>query len=197
MPLWDQMSTRQKAGLGALCLLGLLGLGVRLMPEAPAKPASVQWRESSQSQGDPTTPTPAPQVGEKVIVQIDGAVKNPGEYHLAKGVRVEDAIQQAGGYAIGADWEALNRVKKLTDGERLTVEWRAELGAVDVAPLNLNQATEPEILGHPDFGPDLGARVFELRTRVGRFRSLDQLYEIPGMTRSKILSLRVEVGEAP
>jgi len=198
VPLWDQMSTRQKAGLGALCLLGLLGLGVPLLQRSQAPAAPVEW-QTNQAKGDPVSDpgVALPPSQDMILVQVDGAVKNPGTYQVNKGLRVEDAIALAGGYAIGADWEELNRVKKLRDGERLTVEWRAELGASAAEVIDINRASAAELIAHPDFGPDLGPRVADLRTRLGGFRSIDQLYEIPGMTRPKVTSLRVTLKVEP
>src|SRR5262249_7623694 len=54
--------------------------------------------------------------GGRVIVDVAGAVKQPGVYRLAAGARVEDALQRAGGATRRADLSQVNRAAKLEDG---------------------------------------------------------------------------------
>lgn len=66
-------------------------------------------------------------LGEKkeLIVEVSGAVENPGVYKLKSGDRVEDALIAAGGISAGADrvWmeKMVNRAAKITDGQKIYI----------------------------------------------------------------------------
>ena len=53
--------------------------------------------------------------GEKVIVDVKGAVKNPGVYESTKDKRVKDIIEEAGGLLDDADTSNINLSEKLKD----------------------------------------------------------------------------------
>lgn len=61
----------------------------------------------------------------KIVVDIEGAVKNPGVYHLSIDSRVEDVLNAAGGFKDNADenWinKNLNKASKLTDGQKIYI----------------------------------------------------------------------------
>src|SRR6478672_3868065 len=61
-----------------------------------------------------------------LTVHVTGAVAQPGVYTFADGLRVADAIDQAGGPAEGADVAGLNLAARLQDGQRLVVPRRPE-----------------------------------------------------------------------
>ena len=73
--------------------------------------------EPAPVQGDPESEG---RTGE-VIVSVAGAVNDPGVYRLPVGSVVEDAVDEAGGYAEDADPAGINRAAKLIDGTTLTV----------------------------------------------------------------------------
>jgi competence protein ComEA len=61
-------------------------------------------------------PSPLP-----LVVQVSGAVKQPGVCQLSPGSRVQDALEAAGGPLDGADISALNLAAPVQDGERIEV----------------------------------------------------------------------------
>ncbi|HEY3109316.1 MAG TPA: SLBB domain-containing protein, partial [Chloroflexota bacterium] len=63
-------------------------------------------------------------------VHVTGAVVQPGLYTFADGLRVADAIDQAGGLAEGADVGRLNLALRLQDGQQLVVPRLGEPTAV-------------------------------------------------------------------
>ena len=83
--------------------------------------------------------------GTSLIVDVEGAVMQPGVHELDAGSRVGDAIAAAGGYAANADIEAagteLNLASKLSDGQQIHVP---ALGEVTVAtPYRVAVRAEP------------------------------------------------------
>ncbi len=65
-----------------------------------------------------------------VVVNVSGAVKNPGVYSLKSGARVNDALEKAGGLAQNANrnWVSrnLNLASKLSDGEKVYIPEEGE-----------------------------------------------------------------------
>jgi competence protein ComEA len=64
--------------------------------------------------------------GADVVVDVAGAVVDPGVYRLPAGSRVNDAVQRAGGATARAEIEAVNRAARLTDGQQIIIPARAK-----------------------------------------------------------------------
>jgi competence protein ComEA len=89
---------------------------------------------------------------QKVIVEVSGAVKNPGVYQFESGSRVEDAIKKAGGVTGEADSEWLekvvNRAAKLVDGQKIYIPKTSEVLGKQNANLSAkNSAGDQSISG--------------------------------------------------
>lgn len=57
-----------------------------------------------------------------LVVHVDGAVATPGVYELSgEGLRVNDAIEAAGGLLEEADTSSMNLASALTDGQKVHV----------------------------------------------------------------------------
>src|SRR4051794_26583964 len=63
--------------------------------------------------------------GDRLIVDVAGAVRRPGVYRMSSGARVEDALKRAGGATPHADVSQINRAAKLEDGRQILVPRRA------------------------------------------------------------------------
>ena len=71
---------------------------------------------------------------QEVVVQVAGAVKRPGVYHLSVGARYDDAVKAAGGLAPGANAASVNLAARAADGSQLyvkTVKEQPTGGATD------------------------------------------------------------------
>jgi competence protein ComEA len=73
-----------------------------------------------------------------------------------------------------------------TDAPRLAVEQLPD-GAVIV---DLNVATESDLRKLPGVGPTRAKKIVDLRTHLGRFKSVDDLARIKGFGRATIRKLR-------
>ncbi len=104
----------------------------QIIPAPITDEASVQ---DGKMQGRSVEPLPAihdeaivPKKAPLLVVSAMGAVQAPGVYRLAKGSRVHDLIQQAGGVTPDADMEDINLAASLIDGTTLTVPEQATRG---------------------------------------------------------------------
>jgi competence protein ComEA len=151
-----------------------------------------------------------------VVVDVAGAVAKPGVVTLRSGARVVDAIAAAGGAHPDADLDRLNLAARLTDGERIAVPVRGQPApALDPAgggtsggapaagsssaaatvptpssPLNVNDATEPQLEALPGIGPSLAAAIIAEREKEGGFSSIDDLRRVRGIGDVRFAQLR-------
>lgn len=93
-------------------------------PSSPSPPV-VEGPYTNPARGERLLTASLPQ--DAMLVYVSGAVSQPGVYVLAKGRRVVDAIQVAGGPTEAAALEALNLAAPLHDGDRLHVPTRADV----------------------------------------------------------------------
>ncbi len=172
------------------------------LPRADAGSAPVD----GSAPGGPTSSLPvAPPV--TVTVHVAGQVASPGVYAVPSGGRVADAVVAAGGTSSEADVEQLNLAARVSDGERIYVPRRGEApppvagtvptssaasskGGAPSGPVDLNTATAEQLEALPGVGPATSKAILAYRTSHGRFRSVTELLEVPGIGPAKLEALR-------
>ena len=172
---------------------------------------------ATSSVATPASLGPAPAITEpvEVVVQVAGAVEQPGVYRLPVGARVIDLIDAAGGAVTDADLEAMALAAHLVDGQRVQVPHRGELlpasatgggtgdggagdaggaggavGTSPAAPVDLNSASLEQLDALPGVGPATAQAIVGYRTKHGPFQSVDDLTEVPGIGPAKLDALR-------
>jgi competence protein ComEA len=135
--------------------------------------------------------------GGDVVVDVAGAVREPGVYRLPAGARVVDAISRAGGPAGDAMLEGINRAARLADGQQVMVPasvpggTSASMGAVaEDGPISLGSATLEQLEEIDGIGPVTAAKIVEYRDQRGGLASVDQLDEVSGIGPATMESLR-------
>jgi competence protein ComEA len=208
------------AAAAALVLAALAGLlvwvrsnGSGQVLDVPSRPARVV--AASPAPGSPTSLLPlstasaagpsgaiaTPGGGNLLVVDVEGRVRRPGLARLPAGSRVADAVRSAGGAAPGAVLGRLNLARVLTDGEQLLVPGPDDPVApapatstpgmpAESAPLDLNAATQDGLDALPGVGPVLAGRIVAWRTAHGRFTTVDELGEVPGIGPKALERLR-------
>jgi competence protein ComEA len=128
----------------------------------------------------------------ELVVEIVGAVREPGVYRLPPGARVTDLIRAAGGYGPRVDTaraeQELNLAAPLRDGEHLRVPSRDDPSAAGPSGaggvsgpggtagglVDLNNATQAELEELPGVGPATAEKIMAAREEAP-FTTVDEL----------------------
>jgi len=159
---------------------------VNTVPAGSSHPASGPTQTS--------TPTPLGKVG-RIVVQVSGAVRNPGLFEVDDDTRVGEVIDLAGGTSIVAETAEINFARRVVDGEQIFIPKRV-VGPRDVKPiaipavLDLNLASAEQLAALPGVGPDLGAAIVAHRRQVGKFSTVEQLLDVKGIGPRKLAGIR-------
>jgi competence protein ComEA len=157
-----------------------------------------------------------------VVVDVGGAVRRPGVYHLPSGSRVADAIQAAGGYGATVDAgladQGLNLAAVVKDGDKVRVPVRGEAAASGAGggagggagagpavagsggsgggPVNLNAADAAALDALPGVGPATAAKIIAAREQRP-FVSVDELLARKVVGAATLEKLRALVSVGP
>lgn len=151
----------------------------------------------NEKNGNKTTPT-SQEVGKKdnqiIYVDIKGAVKHPNVYKMNSSDRMIDILNKAQ-LLKTADTKQLNFSEKLIDQKLIYVPEKGEnsvqqvqsqsnqfngTGNVNKAPINLNLATEEQLMKVPGIGPSKAKVIIDYKNQKGSFNSIDDLKNIKG-----------------
>jgi competence protein ComEA len=126
-----------------------------------------------------------------LLVDVVGAVENPGLYRLPRGDRVYDAIAAAGGFSADADMSRVpNLAGRLRDGEQIKVPYAKGPSGTVTARVNLNQATAEQLASVPGFSDAFARECVDYRSNFGGFQSSRELVEILGMSEADYVVAR-------
>ena len=195
---------RQRVAVAVLALVALVGAGV-VWARATPRPAGPPAELEAAAPADQTLPRAAPDTSaaagpsDRVAVHVAGRVRRPGLVRLPAGSRVQDAITAAGGATSGADLDAVNLARKLTDGEQVRVPGPGDPAppppdaaagpATPSAPLDLNTATVEQLDTLPGVGEVTAGRIVAYRS-AHPFTTVDELLEVPGIGQRRFEQLK-------
>ena len=198
------LSRSQLLVYGAVAVVLLL-VGARWIRSGAAEGASaggVSYSSSSgdqpQSEGSSGTLAVDAQGGTDIVVDVAGAVSDPGVYRLPAGARVNDAIQRAGGATARGEVEAINLAARLTDGQQVVVSGpgtSAPASAADgtAGPISLGSATIGQLDQIEGIGPVTAQKIVEFRDQHGGVSSIDDLDQISGIGPVTMEALRASL----
>ena len=152
-------------------------------------------------------PTPAP-----VVVNVDGAIINPGVYSLPVHSRVEDAVEAAGGFTENARPGSINLAALVEDGSQIYVPYKSagitsspdnEVGTYTMSEsgemivlININQAALEVLITLPGIGPVTAEKIISYREEQ-TFTRIEEIQKVPGIGPSTYqeIEMFITVGE--
>ncbi len=172
----------------------ILFLMYLVFPQGQQETTTATSLELINAESPQQTETPENKVTETqlpLMIDVKGQVAKPGVYELPAGSRMQDAIQAAGGFTAEADSRAINLALIVVDetslyvpatGEEIVVTTTPQTATGDAGGLiNINQATETELMELPGIGPSKAAAILAYRNEVGRFKAPEELTEVTGI----------------
>ena len=125
--------------------------------------------------------------GERIIIDVGGAVEKPGVCELEVGARIRDVLVAVGGLSAEADREwvekNLNQAGEVWDGMKIYIP-EIEGGRVQGVGsdmINLNTASEKELEELPGIGPAMAGRIIEYREVNSGFRNVEEVKLVRGI----------------
>jgi competence protein ComEA len=132
--------------------------------------------------------TPSP-----VKVYITGAILHPGVYSLPTSSRVQDLVDQAGGFLDDADPGAVNLAAVIADEQKIVVPYIKLLESQVITqngtasptqvsyPININTATKEDLDVLPGIGASKAEEIVKYRNQKGQFNTIEDIQNVPGI----------------
>jgi competence protein ComEA len=192
---WEDLAftSVQRKSLLALAILIIASSGVLLLRGTSEEIVSAEVTEIEM-----------PEAVVLLVVDVAGAVLNPGVYSLPINSRVVDAIAAAGNVLKGADVSDINLARVLKDGEQIYV-YAASRGSTSSrstartppprssGPIAINRATAKELEALDGIGPVLALRIIAYRNANGPFVTLESLLEVSGIGPAKFAQFKEKI----
>lgn len=168
--------------LALLVILIIGGAGIiafHAVKKAP-KPTIQVLGTAQDSQNKSASPSGS------ILIDVAGAIRNPGVVEIEVGGRVEDAIKAAGGFSDEADFpriaKEVNRAAILRDGTKLYIpkvgDTGLRLGTLEQIPegtgsrvVNINAASESHLETLSGIGPVTARKIIDGRP----YQSIEEL----------------------
>ncbi|MFD1418229.1 helix-hairpin-helix domain-containing protein [Companilactobacillus keshanensis] len=132
-----------------------------------------------------------------LVIDIQGAVNNPGVYHLRNGAIVQEAIKLSGGLVENADAKQINQAQKVTDQMQIIVPRVGEPssstsnGGADIKKqVNINTAKVEDFQSVTGIGPKKAEKIIAFREQNGNFKELKDLTKVSGIGDKTLESLK-------
>lgn len=162
------------------------------------------------------TPTVV-QINSKVVFDISGEVLKPGVYKLPKGSRVSEAMMMAGGLALNADREwverNINLAKVIGDGEKIYIPKKISNDKLLITNettktetikinqqvlgsqiININTAGVEELDKLSGVGPAIAQKIIDYRDMNGGFKDVNEIKMVSGIGDKMFEKIKDQIG---
>ncbi|MBP5312347.1 MAG: ComEA family DNA-binding protein [Clostridia bacterium] len=151
----------------------------------------------------PALPSATPEV-KYITVYIVGAVAVSDVYDLPEGSILNELVALAGGFAEGADREAVNLAAELSNGMMIRIpfksdkekNWIVDGGTSSSAKItegglvNINTASVSELCTLPGVGESTALKIISYRTENGPFGSISDIMNVGGIKTAKFNEIK-------
>ncbi|HEM56502.1 MAG TPA: ComEA family DNA-binding protein [Thermodesulfobium narugense] len=125
----------------------------------------------------------------EIVVQIKGAVKNPGEYHVPYGSKVQDLIVIAGGCLDNADTSTLTLNKVLRQNQTIKIPFKSSSDSNQSLLININLASLEELDSLPGIGKVTAEKIIDERNK-SKFKDIEDFKQRLNFSSAKINRLK-------
>lgn len=171
-----------------LILLAALVLRIHDENKADITIETADAAEETEYSGESEESSVQPQV---ILVDIGGAVEEPGVYEVAKDTRLFEVIEMAGGLSEDADPDHVNRASFVEDGQKIIIpvkgsEYTDDGTAAAFSPeadsglININTASADELKTLSGIGDVTAEKIIEYRSSTA-FKSKEDIMSVDGI----------------
>lgn len=162
--------------------------------EAETDAADTECPQLPQEEQPPQT-----EAARMVVVDICGAVQNPGVYELLEGSRVRDAVLMAGGLTQEADAGSVNQAAYVQDAEKIIVrtyeeaqQMPAQADASD-SRININQADAGALCTLSGIGEARALDIIAYREANGPFGAIEDIMKVNGIKEATFARIKDKI----
>lgn len=146
---------------------------------------------------------------QKIMVHVAGEVNNPGIVEVEEGSRLKDAVESAGGFTDEANQNKVNLAYEVKDEQKIVIpnikQNDEDISVVDNNEdfiensmtkgtlVNINTATQSELESLTGIGPSMASKIIDYRDKNGKFKSKEDIKNVPGIGSSKYESIKDEI----
>ncbi|PMC39696.1 competence protein ComE [Bacillus sp. UMB0899] len=141
-----------------------------------------------------------------IMIDVKGAVQQPGVYEMPEDARVFEVIQKAGGLSENANELAVNLASSIQDGMVVYIPLKGEtnenpFNSQSVVnnegsarrKVNINSATSEELQTLTGIGPSKAEAIIAYREEQGSFTKIEDLLEVNGIGEKSFEKLSEEI----
>ncbi|WFA03789.1 helix-hairpin-helix domain-containing protein [Bacillus sp. HSf4] len=130
---------------------------------------------------------------EEIVIDLKGAVKQPGVYEMKAGDRVHHLLKKAGGTVKKADQKQVNLAAILRDGMVVYIPFQGEEASAhsesgsylaegeEENTININTASAKELEDIPGVGPSKAEAIVTYREENGPFQTIEDITNVSGI----------------